>query len=78
MKKYLLCACLVLFAPIIARRPPGVQESKTFMWLRPAFLSLAADQAVWHDFIYNKPTESANSVQLKSMYQKSISKLFSR
>jgi len=44
------------------------------MWTRPAFLNMASEQAIWHDFIYNKPTKGGNSAQLKSMYQKSLSK----
>jgi len=74
MKKNVLYLCALLFLPTFARDKPGVQQSKTFMWTRPAFLSVAADQALWHDFMYNKPSKGGNSIQVKSIYQKSLSK----
>jgi len=75
MKKYLpLCMTLTLFTPCLARIDAGIYQSKTFMWTRPAFLNMAAEQAFWHDFIYNKPSKGGNSVQIKSMYQKSLPK----
>lgn len=74
MKKYLLCICLMIFNPCLARVNAGIYQSKTFMWTRPAFFNLASEQAIWHDFIYNKPTKGGTSLQLKSLYQKSLSK----
>lgn len=74
MKKHLLCASFFVMMPCIAHVHPGVQESKTFMWTRPVFFNNAAEQSAWHDFIYNKPSKGGSTVQIKSMYQKSLSK----
>ena len=53
---------------------PGIQQSKTFMWTRPAYLNVAAHQAIWNDFIYNKQDNMRSSTQIKSIYQKSLPK----
>jgi len=46
-------------------------ESQTFMMTRPVSHNVAAEQSLWHDFLYNKK-EKGGSFQVMTYYQQSI------
>jgi hypothetical protein len=64
-----LLICLTI-PTIFARKQEVFAQS--FMFTRPAYYSLAMNQALWHDIIYQKKGDTRASFQAIGFYQKSV------
>lgn len=72
MKKISLCilaGILFLYAIQLSSKE---RHSQTFMATRPINQNIAANQAGWHNIIYNKSGRYASSMQLYGIYQASV------
>ena len=68
----LLC-CFIFALSIFASEPSGKTQSNSFMWIRPAFMSLSSDQSGWHSIVYNPKKTGSKSFQIKGISQISFS-----
>ncbi len=73
MKNYAMRIALLfcLFTSAIFARKQEV-FAQSFMFTRPAYYSLAMNQALWHDIIYEKKGKAHASFQAIGFYQQSV------
>lgn len=71
MKKLLSLIMLLLPQTMSAFSLFAIDDfsSESFMFPRPGLHNLAMQQAMWHDYIYNRKGQTAGSLQVYSFYQ---------
>ena len=64
----------LLFAlSIYSEENRNITQSNSFMWVRPAFMSLSSDQSCWHSIAYNPLHKGTRSFQIKIIHQQTLS-----
>lgn len=56
----------------LAYCPPCCGVARTFMWTRPIYRNIAAQQSIWHDVIFNACQPQNFAAQAIPMYEKSF------
>jgi hypothetical protein len=71
MNKYFAFLLAILCAPLSAEHHRNTY-SRSFMFTKPAYYNIVAEQALWHDIAYNKRGTLHGGIQVMPFFQRSI------
>lgn len=63
--------CPMCVEPFYECEQPGIVH--TFMFTRPVYRNIAAQQAIWHNILFDQTCEGSAGLQIVPIYQRSIS-----
>ncbi len=70
MKKYCALLLALIYAPLLDANRNAY--SRSFMFTKPGYYNIVAEQALWHDIVYNKKGHVRAGLQLIPFFQRSI------